>query len=192
MDQLYLFGNESPSAPLADRLRPDTLDGYVGQEHLIGEGRVLRRMIESDNVPSMIFWGPPGVGKTTLARIIAKHTHSDYVELSAVTSGVKEIKDIMNRADTYVEQVRNFLKMIDRIDGLADIVNRRTAKLNLYFSRLVRQAVQEGRMKKCSPHEVADKLEIVLETYLFQMVYFPQNKAKIRAIATDIIRVNLI
>jgi len=101
-------------------------------------------------------------------------------------------EDIMNRADTYVEQVRNFLKMIDRIDGLADIVNRRTAKLNLYFSRLVRQAVQEGRMKKCSPHEVADKLEIVLETYLFQMVYFPQNKAKIRAIATDIIRVNLI
>ena len=99
MDQLYLFGNESPSAPLADRLRPDTLDGYVGQEHLIGEGRVLRRMIESDNVPSMIFWGPPGVGKTTLARIIAKHTHSDYVELSAVTSGVKEIKDIMNRAE---------------------------------------------------------------------------------------------
>ena len=99
MDQLYLFGNESPSAPLADRLRPDTLDGYVGQEHLIGEGRVLRRMIESDNVPSMIFWGPPGVGKTTLARIIAKHTHSDYVELNAVTSGVKEIKDIMNRAE---------------------------------------------------------------------------------------------
>ncbi|MBO4366460.1 MAG: replication-associated recombination protein A [Clostridia bacterium] len=99
MDQLYLFGNESPSAPLADRLRPDTLDGYVGQEHLVGEGRVLRRMIESDNVPSMIFWGPPGVGKTTLARIIAKHTHSDYVELSAVTSGVKEIKDIMNRAE---------------------------------------------------------------------------------------------
>ena len=114
----------------------------------------------------------------------------------AITDPVEKLsritEDIMNRADTYVEQVRNFLKMIDRIDGLADIVNRRTAKLNLYFSRLVRQAVQEGRMKKCSPHEVADKLEIVLETYLFQMVYFPQNKAKIRAIATDIIRVNLI
>ena len=99
MDQMFLFGAESPSAPLADRLRPDSLEDYVGQQHLVGEGKVLRRMIESDSVPSMIFWGPPGVGKTTLARIIAKRTNSDYVELSAVTSGVKEIKEIMNRAE---------------------------------------------------------------------------------------------
>jgi len=99
MDQMFMFGNHDPSAPLADRLRPETLDDYVGQQHLIGEGKVLRRMIESDTIPSMIFWGPPGVGKTTLARIIAKRTNSDYVEMSAVTSGVKEIKEIMNRAE---------------------------------------------------------------------------------------------
>ena len=85
--------------PLAGRLRPETLDDYVGQTHLVGEGKVLRRMIESDAVPSMIFWGPPGVGKTTLARIIAKQTKAEFCELSAVTSGVKEIKEIMNEAE---------------------------------------------------------------------------------------------
>lgn len=99
MEQMFLFGNEAAASPLADRMRPETLEDYVGQQHLVGEGKVLRRMIETDTVPSMIFWGPPGVGKTTLARIIAKKTNSDYVELSAVTSGVKEIKEIMNRAE---------------------------------------------------------------------------------------------
>ncbi|MBP5231638.1 MAG: replication-associated recombination protein A [Clostridia bacterium] len=97
--QTFLFGNDNAASPLADRLRPETLEDYVGQQHLIGEGKVLRRMIESDTIPSMIFWGPPGVGKTTLARIIARRTNSDYVEMSAVTSGVKEIKEIMNRAE---------------------------------------------------------------------------------------------
>lgn len=105
---------------------------------------------------------------------------------------LKITDDIMNRADTYEAQVRNFLKMIDRIDGLSDMITRRTAKLNLFFSRLVRQAIKEGRMSKCVAHEVADKLEIVLETYLFQMVYFPKNKAKIRAITRDVIMVHVI
>lgn len=86
-------------APLADRMRPRDLNDYVGQTHLLGDGKLLRRMLEQDNIPSMIFWGPPGVGKTTLAKIIANRTKSDFVNFSAVTSGIKEIKDIMKQAD---------------------------------------------------------------------------------------------
>lgn len=85
--------------PLASRMRPLTLDEFVGQTHLIGEGKLLRRMIESDNICSMIFWGPPGVGKTTLASIIAEKTKSKFITFSAVTSGIKEIKKVMEDAD---------------------------------------------------------------------------------------------
>ena len=85
--------------PLAFRLRPESLNDYVGQQHLIGPGKVLRNLIESDKISSMIFWGPPGVGKTTLARIIAHNTRSRFVDFSAVTSGIKEIKQVMQEAE---------------------------------------------------------------------------------------------
>ncbi|MBO4902375.1 MAG: replication-associated recombination protein A [Lachnospiraceae bacterium] len=102
MEQLNLF-TDAPSGiksqPLASRLRPETLDEYVGQKHLIGPGCLLRQLIEKDQVSSMIFWGPPGVGKTTLARIIAKTTNAQFVEFSAVTSGIKEVKEVMKRAE---------------------------------------------------------------------------------------------
>lgn len=99
MDQLSLFDNRETTSPLASRIRPDTLDGFVGQKHLIGEGKVLRNLIEKDQVTSMIFWGPPGVGKTTLARIIAGKTRSSFIDFSAVTSGIKEIKMVMEQAE---------------------------------------------------------------------------------------------
>ena len=99
MEQMSLFDDREQFSPLASRLRPDNLDEYVGQKHLLGKGKILRQLIETDRISSMIFWGPPGVGKTTLARIIAKQTRADFVEFSAVTSGIKEIKEVMNRAE---------------------------------------------------------------------------------------------
>ena len=83
--------------PLAERLRPKSLDDYIGQQHLVGEGAVIRRMIESGHISSFILWGPPGVGKTTLARIIAEHTQVPFYTLSAVTSGVKEVREVLDR-----------------------------------------------------------------------------------------------
>lgn len=87
------------AVPLASRLRPETLDEYVGQSHLLGEGKLLRSLILNDQLSSMIFWGPPGVGKTTLARIIAHMTKSSFVDFSAVTSGIKEIKKVMEESE---------------------------------------------------------------------------------------------
>ncbi|WP_320052932.1 replication-associated recombination protein A [uncultured Acetobacteroides sp.] len=84
--------------PLAERLRPHNLDGYVGQQHLVGPKSVLRRFIESKNIPSMIFWGPPGVGKTTLANIIAKEVDRPFFILSAVNSGVKDVREVIEKA----------------------------------------------------------------------------------------------
>lgn len=129
MEQMSLFdmgasgrigGGTSASDPLASRLRPESLEEFVGQKHLVGEGRVLRRLIDQDMICSMIFWGPPGVGKTTLARIIARRTKAEFIDFSAVTSGIKEIRQVMVQADqarmmggktiVFVDEIHRFNK----------------------------------------------------------------------------------
>ena len=118
MEQMTIFENLADQ-PLAARLRPQNLDEYVGQTHLLGEGKVLRRLIESDHISSMIFWGPPGVGKTTLARIIAKYTKAAFIDFSAVTSGIKEIRAVMERAENnrrYGEKTIVFVDEIHRFN----------------------------------------------------------------------------
>ncbi len=119
MEQQTLFGGDS-TRPLAARLRPQTLEEFVGQTHLLGPGKVLRRLIEHDQISSMIFWGPPGVGKTTLARIIANQTRATFIDFSAVTSGIKEIKQVMQQAEdnrrfgertiVFVDEIHRFNK----------------------------------------------------------------------------------
>lgn len=101
--------------PLADRMRPESLEEYVGQKQLVAKGNLLWRMIENDKVTSMIFWGPPGVGKTTLARIIAHQTKSYFVDFSAVTSGIKEIKEVMKQADLRKNLGQNTILFVDEI-----------------------------------------------------------------------------
>lgn len=100
MEQLSLFDTEHVYDPLASRMRPENLDEFAGQTNLLGKGKLLRQLIEQDRIPSMIFWGPPGVGKTTLAGIIAKRTHAEFVNFSAVTSGIKEIREVMAQAES--------------------------------------------------------------------------------------------
>ena len=125
MTQLSLIDGMEGAAsaagqPLASRMRPADLSEFVGQDHLVGEGKILRQMIERDAIPSMILWGPPGVGKTTLANVVANLTKAEFVNFSAVTSGIKEIKEIMARAESgrrlgvrtvlFVDEIHRFNK----------------------------------------------------------------------------------
>ena len=124
--------------PLAERMRPKTLDDYVGQKHLVGKGAVLRKAIESGVLPSMIFWGPPGVGKTTLAYIISQTLYRPFFALSAINSGVKDVREVIEKAAILKEQGETLpILFIDEIhrfsksqqDSLLGAVERGTVTL---------------------------------------------------------------
>lgn len=126
------------SQPLAERLRPRTLDDYIGQKHLVGEGAVLRRMIEAGHISSFILWGPPGVGKTTLAQIIANKLETPFYTLSAVTSGVKDVRDVIDKAGRsrflneaspilFIDEIHRFSK--SQQDSLLGAVEKGTVTL---------------------------------------------------------------
>src|SRR2546423_2750195 len=112
-----LPSDDSPSAnqPLAERMRPRSLDEFIGQEKLLGPGKPLRVQIESDNLGSMLFWGPPGCGKTTLARVIARLTKSEFISFSAVLSGIKEIKEVMADAERKFHSARRTIVFVDEV-----------------------------------------------------------------------------
>ena len=132
--------------------------------------------------------------KYTTDLAFSQYTSEKWAKITDPVEKISRIsEDILNKADTYEKQVSNFIRMLDQFDkDLQETVARRTAKLNLFFARLIRQAIKEGKMRKCSAQDVAEKLTIMLETYLFHMVLFPQNKPKIREIIHDLIQVNVI
>ncbi len=115
MEQISFFDKREESVPLASRLRPQRLEDFVGQKHLLGPGKMLRQIIEKDQISSMIFWGPPGVGKTTLASIIAGRTKADFINFSAVTSGIKEIKEVMGQAEVSRQMGVRTVLFVDEI-----------------------------------------------------------------------------
>ena len=115
MEQMTIFDTNMNNQPLAARLRPRDLEDFVGQTHLLGEGKILRRLIEEDKISSMVFWGPPGVGKTTLARIIAGRTKSAFIDFSAVTSGIREIREVMKKAENNRLYGERTIVLVDEI-----------------------------------------------------------------------------
>jgi putative ATPase len=116
VDDLFSINNSSEIAPLAERMRPRNISEYLGQEHILGEGKLLRRLIETDRLTSLIFWGPPGSGKTTLARIIANATKSHFIFFSAIMSGIKEIREVVKEAeDTLKYRGKRTILFVDEI-----------------------------------------------------------------------------
>jgi putative ATPase len=181
------------SEPLAERLRPRTLDQYIGQRHLVGEGAVLRQMIESGRIPSFILWGPPGVGKTTLAQIIAHRLDVPFHTLSAVTSGVKDVRDVIERAQKerffnqpspilFIDEIHRFSK--SQQDSLLGAVEKGTVTLigatteNPSFE-VIRPLLSRCQLYVLKPLEKDDLLQL-LDRALKEDIYLRERKIELK------------
>jgi putative ATPase len=181
------------SEPLAERLRPRTLGQYIGQRHLVGEGAVLRQMIESGRIPSFILWGPPGVGKTTLAQIIAHRLDVPFHTLSAVTSGVKDVRDVIERAQKerffnqpspilFIDEIHRFSK--SQQDSLLGAVEKGTVTLigatteNPSFE-VIRPLLSRCQLYVLKPLEKDDLLQL-LDRALKEDIYLRERKIELK------------
>ncbi|HOV71098.1 MAG TPA: replication-associated recombination protein A [Dysgonamonadaceae bacterium] len=179
--------------PLAERMRPQNLDEFIGQKHLVGKGAVLRKMIDSGRVPSLIFWGPPGVGKTTLANIIANTLHAPFYKLSAINSGVKDVRDVIEKAKSerffdaispilFIDEIHRFSK--SQQDSLLNAVETGAITLigatteNPSFE-VIRPLLSRCQVYVLKPLENED-LEILLHRALEQDVFLKDKQIEVK------------
>ena len=179
----YIFFNFAlyMSEPLAERMRPRTLDQYVGQKHLVGEGAVLRRMIDAGRISSFILWGPPGVGKTTLAQIIANKLETSFYTLSAVTSGVKDVRDVIERAKSgrffnsispilFIDEIHRFSKsqqdsLLGAVErGIVTLIGATTENPSFEVIRPLLSRCQLFILKPLEKQDLLDLLKRALST----------------------------
>jgi putative ATPase len=195
-----LFAAAEPHAPLAERLRPKTPDEVVGQSHLLGEGKPLRLAFESGKLPSMILWGPPGVGKTTLARLIANTTDAEFIPLSAVLSGVKDIREAVERAELILQQSgRSTILFVDEVhrfnksqqdaflpfveSGLLTFIGATTENPSFEVNSALLSRAQVFVLNPLSETELGVLLERALELESGGLVIAPEVREQILAYA---------
>lgn len=200
MKQESLFINNK-NEPLASRLRPHNLDQIVGQKHLIGKGKVLREMIDQDRVPSIILWGPPGVGKTTLAKVIAAHTKSDFISFSAVTSGIKDIKKLMLEAEKNVDFGQKTIVFVDEIhrfnkaqqdaflpfveNGSIILIGATTENPSFEVNSALLSRCRVFMLKQLTEDEIVELLKRALKEGLSKSLILSENDLKKIAIFAD-------
>ncbi len=179
--------------PLAERMRPQNLDEFIGQEHLVGKGAVLRKMIDSGRVPSLIFWGPPGVGKTTLAHIIANTLHAPFYKLSAINSGVKDVRDVIEKAKSerffdaaspilFIDEIHRFSKsqqdsLLNAVEtGVITLIGATTENPSF---EVIRPLLSRCQVYVLKPLERKD-LEILLHRALTQDIFLKEKKIEVK------------
>lgn len=201
MQQESLFANQSndDNTPLANRVRPTTLEEFVGQKHLIGNQKILREIIDQDKIPSLIFWGPPGVGKTTLAEIIAKKTKANFITFSAVTSGINDIKKVMQEAELNREMGQRTIVFIDEIhrfnkaqqDAFLPFVEKGSITLIGATTENPSFEINSALLSRCKVFVLKsltkDDLVQLLENTLKNPKAFPDLKVKIESDTLELI-----
>lgn len=178
--------------PLAERMRPQNLDEFIGQEHLVGKGAVLRKMIDSGRVPSLIFWGPPGVGKTTLAHIIANTLHAPFYKLSAINSGVKDVRDVIEKAKSerffdaaspilFIDEIHRFSKsqqdsLLNAVEtGVITLIGATTENPSF---EVIRPLLSRCQVYVLKPLERKD-LEILLRRALAEDIFLKEKEIEV-------------
>lgn len=178
--------------PLAERMRPQNLDEFIGQEHLVGKGAVLRKMIDSGRVPSLIFWGPPGVGKTTLAHIIANTLHAPFYKLSAINSGVKDVRDVIEKAKSerffdaaspilFIDEIHRFSKsqqdsLLNAVEtGVITLIGATTENPSF---EVIRPLLSRCQVYVLKPLERKD-LEILLRRVLAEDIFLKEKEIEV-------------